>query len=191
MAVTSFLDDEEVAALGLAAVGRNVRISRYARLYGAERIFIGDEVRIDDFCLLSAREPLRLGRNVHIAAYAALFGSAGLDVGAFTGISSRVSVYTTSDDYTGDALTNPTVPDEFRTVDARPLSIGRHVLVGSGCVILPGGSLGDGVAVAALSLVTRPIPEWTVAAGIPARPLQPRSRGPLEKEAAYLATLDR
>lgn len=184
---TSWLAPSELAALGLASVGIDVRISRFARIYGADRISVGDHVRIDDFCILSADEPMRIGRNVHIAAYCGLFGAAGLELDDFSGLSSRVSIYTGSEDYSGASLTNPTVPAAYRHYDARAIRIGRHAIVGAGAVILPGASLGDGAAVGSLSLVVRPVAPWSIAVGTPARVVKPRSRELLQLETTYLA----
>lgn len=50
---TSFYSAGELATLGFRALGRNVRISRKASIYGASRIEIGDHVRVDDFAILS------------------------------------------------------------------------------------------------------------------------------------------
>ncbi|EQD33256.1 galactoside O-acetyltransferase, partial [mine drainage metagenome] len=50
----SFLDAAELKALGLDSYGKNVLISRKCSIYGASRIELGDNVRIDDFCVLSA-----------------------------------------------------------------------------------------------------------------------------------------
>lgn len=184
---TSWLDAAELADLGLRSVGSDVRISRFARLYGADRMSIGDHVRIDDFCILSADEPMRIGRNVHIAAYCGLFGAAGLELLDFSNLSSRISIYTVSDDYSGASLTNPTVPAAYRFPETGPVRIGRHAIVGAGAVILPGVSLGEGAAVGSLSLVVRSIPAWSIAVGVPARVIKARGRGLLDHEAAYLA----
>jgi galactoside O-acetyltransferase len=184
---TSWYSPAELADLGFASFGQGLRISRFARIYGPDRITIGDHVRIDDFSILSAAEPMRIGRNVHIAAFCGLFGAAGLELGDFSGLSSRVSIYTVSEDYSGASLTNPTVPEAFRTVEAAPIRLGRHAIVGAGAVILPGASLGDGAAVGSLSLVSRPIPAWSIAVGVPARVVKERRRDLLERERVYLA----
>ena len=47
------------------------------------------------------------------------------------------------------------VPKEFTGVTDADVVIGRHVIVGSGSVILPGVTLEEGVAISALSLVTK------------------------------------
>ena len=46
---------DELQELGFSNVGENVKISKKASIYGASRISIGDNVRIDDF-LFSLQE---------------------------------------------------------------------------------------------------------------------------------------
>ena len=49
----SFLNDTELNELGFASLGKNVKVSRRASIYNANRISVGDCSRIDDFCVLS------------------------------------------------------------------------------------------------------------------------------------------
>ncbi|TGS08556.1 acyltransferase, partial [Mesorhizobium sp. M4B.F.Ca.ET.190.01.1.1] len=88
----------------------------------------------------------------------------------------------TSDDYSGAALTNPTVPREYLNMKIAPVRLGRHVIVGSGSVILPGCVLGEGVSVGAMSLVTKNLEPWGVYFGSPAKRLKARSREILQLE---------
>lgn len=53
-----------------------------------------------------------------------------------------------------------------------PVTIGAHVWVGMGCIILKGVTIGDGAVIGAGSVVTRDIPANTLAAGSPARVLR-------------------
>jgi galactoside O-acetyltransferase len=178
------LSRAQIDAMGFAAVGDDVRISEWARFYGASRIALGNHVRIDDFCVLSAgRGGIRIGGHVHIAVYCSLIGQEEIVLGDFCNLSSRVSIYSSSDDYSGQTLTNPTVPDEFKNVTHAPVRLGRHVIVGSGSVILPGVSIGQGVAIGALSLVKQDCDEFGIYAGNPARRIKERSRALLELEA--------
>lgn len=52
-------------------------------------------------------------------------------------------------------MTNPMVPVEFTNVTHADVNIGRHVIIGSGSVVLPGVTIGEGAAVGALSLVKK------------------------------------
>lgn len=186
--MSNFLSSAELIGAGFGSLGRSVLVSRDARIYGAENVSLGDHCRIDDFSIVSAAEPVNLGRNVHIATYCALFGRHGITMADFSGLSSRVTIYTASDDYSGRTLTNPTVPDQYKAVNSGPVVLGRHVIIGAGSVILPGVTIGDGSAVGTLSLVSRDISEWTVAVGVPARPVKERSKELLELERSYLET---
>ncbi|TAM59933.1 MAG: acyltransferase [Rhodanobacter sp.] len=175
--MSSHMSDAELGVLGLASCGHNVLISRKASIYGAGRIHIGNNVRIDDFSILSAGDGgIHIGNYVHIASYASVVGREKIQMSDFSGISSRVCVYSSSDDYSGNALTNPTVPPDYTAVRHAPVLLGRHTIVGAGSVILPGVILHDGVAIGALALVTHDCAEFGVYAGVPARRISARSR---------------
>lgn len=73
-------------------------------------------------------------------------------------------------------MTNPMVPTEFTNVANADVNIGRHVIVGSGSVILPGVILEDGVAVGALSLVTRSCKKFCIYSGVPVKRIKERKR---------------
>jgi galactoside O-acetyltransferase len=163
--------------------GDDVRIDEDARLFGAERISIGSHVRIDAFAVISAGAGgIVIGDHVHIAAHVFMSGAARIEIGDFAGVSGRVSIYSSNDDYSGESLTGPTVPEEFRGVTSAPVTIGRHAIVGAGTVILPGVTIGTGAAVGAQSLVRRDVADFTIVGGVPARVLGERSRRLLELE---------
>lgn len=183
----AFYDENDLWEMGFKHVGENVLVSDKVSLYGVERISIGDNSRIDDFCVLSAGPGgITIGRNVHVACFCSLIGKEEIVLSDFSGLSSRVSVYSSSDDYTGKSLTNPTVPNEFKRVHNARVFLGRHVIVGSGSVILPGVTLNEGAAVGALSLVNKDCEEFSVYLGVPAKRLMGRSKKLLEMEKQYL-----
>ncbi|WP_454021112.1 acyltransferase [Azospirillum sp. Marseille-Q6669] len=179
---------DELMEMGLRSIGRNVRIDRSVRLFGAERMSFGDHVRIDPFCILSAGpDGIRVGRNVHIAAYCSLVGQAKIELEDFAGLSARVSIFSSTDDYSGGALTNPTVPAAFLNVRSAPVFLGRHVIIGAGSVILPGVTIGLGASVGALSLIRKDVDEYAIMAGNPAKQISTRADSLLQREAEYLA----
>ena len=102
--------------------------------------------------------------------------SLGVDFGNYSTFSSRVSAYGQNDDYSGNSLTNPMVKDALREIQQSRLAVGDHVIVGAGSVILPNGSLAEGVAVGALSLVKDPTEPWGIYAGVPASRMKNRSK---------------
>ena len=106
----------------------------------------------------------------------------------FSGLSSRVSIYSSSDDYSGATLTNPTVSSELTGVSHADVTLGKHVIVGSGSVVLPGVILEEGVAVGALSLVNKRCETFGIYAGNPATRIRERKRDLLELEQRFMAT---
>lgn len=184
----AMLSREAIETLGFFFVGENVQISDRASFYGASRITLGNSVRIDDFCVLSAGVGgILVGNYVHIAVYSSLIGAGRITLSDFCNISSRVSIYSSSDDYSGATMTNPTVPSEYTCVIHADVFMGKHVIVGSGSVILPGVTLEEGVAVGALSLVSKSCEAFGIYAGNPARRIKERKRDLLELEQRFMA----
>lgn len=184
----AMLSRSAIEAMGFASLGAEVQISDKATFYGAARIHIGSHVRIDDFCVLSAGiGGIEIGSRIHIAVYTSLIGAGKITLSDFCNLSSRVSIYSSSDDYSGATLTNPTVPDEYKNVHHAPVHLGRHVIVGSGSVILPGITLEDGVAIGALSLVTKNCESFGIYAGNPARRIKDRRRDLLQLESQMIS----
>jgi len=188
-----YFTERELTEAGFRRVGSNVRIATNCTIAGLEHIEIGDHVRIDGYCTIIAADQgyLRLGSFVHIGGYCCLFAGNGIIMSDFSGLSQGVRVYSRTDDYTGHYLTNPTVPQEYTNVASGQVSLGRHVIVGSGSVILPSVTIGEGAAVGALSLVTKSLDEWGVYFGCPAKRIKSRSNNLLDLERRLLAELDR
>jgi len=89
----AFLDRSKIAEMGFSAVGKNVLISDRASFYNSSNISIGNNVRIDDFCVFSAGSSgIKIGSYIHIAAYSSLIGAGKITLEDFSNISSRVSI---------------------------------------------------------------------------------------------------
>lgn len=180
--MNSFYGNAELKQMGLKAYGKDVLISKKCSIYGAENISIGNNVRIDDFCILSGN--IQIGNHIHIAAGCYLFaGNAGIEMCDFACLSSRCSLYAVSDDYSGSVLTNAVLPDEFKNIISKKIILEKHVLIGTGSTVLPGVRLSEGTAVGAMSLITKDTQAWKIYFGIPAKPLKDRKKDllPLEK----------
>lgn len=189
--MSSCLSRDELLTMNFRSVGESVRLSRKASIYGAGRISIGDHVRIDDFCVLSAGAGgIFLGSYIHIAVYSSIIGAGKVTLSDFANISSRVGIYSSSDDYSGQAMTNPMVPEKYTNVESADIFIGKHVIIGSGSVILPGVTLGNGVAIGALSLVKNDCEPFGIYTGIPARRIKERRRDLLVLEEQFRQTPD-
>ncbi len=173
--MTSFYTEDELPSLGLNAYGHNVLISRKVSIYGADKIIIGNNVRIDDFCILSGK--ITLGSNIHISAYVALYGSGGIVMEDYTGISPRSSLYSAMDDFSGDYLIGPIHLNKCTNVKTGNVIVKKYSQIGTHCVIFPNVTIGEGCVVGAMSLVNRSLPEWCIYIGQPARFLKKRRKG--------------
>ena len=168
--------------MGFRKIGTNVQIAENCMIIGIENISIDSNVRIDGYTSLIVSDEgfLKIGSYVHIGSYCHLLASEGITIGDFSGLSQGVCIYTRNDDYTGNWLTNPTVPDEFRGVSCGPVTLKDHVIIGSGSIVLPNTCIGEGTAVGALSLVHKNLQPWTVYVGNPVRKFKKRSKKLLE-----------
>ena len=183
----AWLTSEKISKMGFAKVGSNVLLSDKSSYYNCPKIEIGNNVRIDDFCVLSAGSGgIFIGRNTHIAVYSLLIGGGKIVLSDFSNLSSRVSIYSSNDDYSGIAMTNPTIPNEFTNVTHADVIIGKHVIIGSGSIILPGVAIEEGAAIGALSLVKKDCQAFTTYAGYPLKRIGERSNKLLEVEKLFL-----
>ncbi len=179
----SFYTEEELNDLGLADFGKNVYISKRASIYNPSRISIGDNVRIDDYCVLSAGEGgIEIGDYIHIAVFCSLIGAGKIVLGDFANLSSRVSIYSSNDDYSGEHMTNPMVPIQFTGVTHADVLIGKHSIIGSGSVVLPGIIIEEGAVIGALSLTNKNCLTFGIYAGVPVRRIGERKRQLLNLE---------
>lgn len=180
-----YFSESELAAMNFRTLGRDVKISRTARLHEPKYISIGDYSMIDDFCVLSGN--ITIGRNVHIAHGCKIIaGLEGVEMADFSGLAFGVTVFAQSDDYSGNALTNPTIPMKFRKIQRARVVFGRHVIVGTGSVVLPGVELAEGTSIGACSMVTKSTLAWSIYFGVPAKRLKARNQDMLDLEAEYL-----
>jgi galactoside O-acetyltransferase len=181
--MNSYYSESELINLGFLAVGKNVLISKKVSLYGISRIAIGNNVRIDDYCVLSAgRDGIEIGSYVHIAVFCNLQGDAKISLRDFSGLSSKVSIYSSNERYDGSCLTNPTIPEEFRVIENNEVKIDRHVIIGSSSIVLPGVHIEEGCAIGAFSLVNKTCNAFGIYMGVPATKIKERKKDLLSQE---------
>lgn len=182
--MNSFYTEEQLLGMGFSKFGKNVLISNKCSIYGAEKIVIGNNVRIDDFCILSGR--IEIGNHIHVAAFSAIYGgNDGVIIEDYANISSRVSIYSVSDDYSGESMTNPMIPEEYKKVKSETVIIKKHVIIGSTSVIMPGVILEEGCAFGAFSFINESTKPWGIYMGIPCKRKKERKKNSLELEKEF------
>ena len=182
----AFWNRRELEAMGFKSLGKDVLVSKSAAIYWPNLISIDDYSRIDDFCVLSGE--ISIGRNVHIAVFCNVAaGRSRIVLNDFVGLAFGCHLIAQSDDYSGMTMTNPTVPTEFKNEISSPISIGRHSILGTGSIVLPGVEIPDGVSSGANTLFRENPEPWSVYVGSPARRIKERSRNLLNLENRYLS----
>ena len=178
-----YFETTELLQMGFRAIGENVKVAKNATIIGLNNISLGSNVRIDSNVIIAAYSgSLALGNYTFIGGGCYLGCAGGVILSDFSTIAQGVRIFSGSDDYTGKHLTNSTVPQKYLGVKIAPVTLGRHVIVGSGTVILPGVIIGDGSSVGAMSLVTKSLGEWGVYVGSPVKRLKARNKKILELE---------
>ena len=168
----SFYSETELQEIGFKSIGRNVKLSRKASIYSSGSISIGDNVRIDDFCILSGS--ITLGSNIHISAYVALYGAEGIEFEDFTGISARSTIYSAMDDFSGEYLVGPIHPEGFTHITGGKVTVKEFSQIGAHVLVFPNLTIGKGCMVGACSMVKQDLEPWGIYCGVPTRRLRDR-----------------
>ncbi len=150
------------------------KIGQGARLIGASlestSIDLGPLVRIRPYVNIYAYGgKISLGRRVTIGEGSVICGHGGLKIGENTMISWLCSIVPAN-----HIFDNIDVPLRLQGEERLGINIGSNVWIGSCVTILDGVNIGDNAIVGAGSVVTRDVPEWGVAMGIPARVIRDR-----------------
>jgi galactoside O-acetyltransferase len=186
---TSFYSEKELKKFKFKSIGKNVLIKKNVGMFFIENISIGSNVRIDDNVIIVASKKgpaVKIGNYVHIASNCYLAGSAGIEMSDFSGLATSVQIFSASDDYSGKKLTNPTVGKPYIGGKSGKVTLGKHVIIGSGSIILPDVTIKQGSSVGALSLVSKDLEQWGVYFGIPVKKIKNRHKDILELEKKFL-----
>lgn len=179
----AFYSRDELERLGFKSIGTNVLISRFANFYSPENMMIGDNVRIDDFCVLSGI--VKLGSNIHISAHCLLYGSNEIVLKNFSGLSPRTIIFSASDDFGGDYLISPMVPKEFTNVKGGPVIVEKYCQLGAGTIVFPNCHIGEGSVTGAMSLVNKDLDAWSIYVGVPVYKLRKRGKRLIKLSKSY------
>lgn len=164
-------------------IGKNVIIRDWVRIVRPENIWIGDNVMIDDFVILSGGRNgnlLEIHDHVHIAAYVNISGSAGCIFEYGSAAAHGARIFNAVDDFVDGALMGPTFPTELRKEKLGKIIFGKFSCMGANTVVLPGLKIGEGATTGAGTVVIKDLEPWGVYAGAPARFIKWRN-----KEEAY------
>lgn len=170
----SFYNKEELKHIGFKYIGEDVKISKKVSIYSPENISIGNHVRIDDFSILSGN--IEIGDYVHISAYTALYGKFGIKIGNFCGCSPRTTIFSATDDFSGEYMISPMVPNEYTNLNKGQVELENFVQIGANSIIMPNITIHEGAVTGAFSFVKNDLEEWSINVGIPAKKIKERQK---------------
>lgn len=171
----AYLSKKKLLSLNFKKIGKNILISDKASIYNTQEISIDDNTRIDDFAIISGK--VSFGKYVHIATHTSISGgTAGIIFSDFSGCAYNCHLFSQSDDYSGSSMTNPTVPKKYVNLKKGQIYVGRHVIIGSGSIVLPGIRIEDGCSIGAMSLVTKSTEPFSIYFGVPAKKIKARKK---------------
>lgn len=145
-------------------VGAMVSIGMRTRISPPESILIGSSCEIGQGVEINPwGGRIRLGERVFLGPYAVVYGHGGVDIGDHTLVSMHCCILSS----------NHSVPERGKILRNQPdilrqTRIGRDVWLGAGVIVLGGVTIGDGCVVGAGSVVTKDLPPYAYAMGVPA-----------------------
>lgn len=120
-------------------IGRGSTIHTGLTLYNPRNIIIGEDTIVGERAVLDGRARLKIGNHVAIA--------------------SEVMIYNSEHN----------INDEYFQPIEMEVEINDYVFIGPRAIILPGVKIGKGAIIAAGAVVTKDIPPFAIAGGVPAK----------------------
>lgn len=128
---------------------RQTRLSSSVKILSRKKLDIMDSVWIGHFCVLDASNGLHIGEGVQTGSHISIYSH-----------SSHISIRLLGSEYLN-------TEDRVGYIKGA-VSIGDYTFIGDSCVIFPGVSIGTGCLIKAGAVVTKSIPDYSIAAGVPA-----------------------
>ncbi|MBR8835804.1 MAG: acyltransferase [Stigonema ocellatum SAG 48.90 = DSM 106950] len=112
---------------------------------------------------------ITIDENVFVGPYTVIYGHGGVRIGKSSLIATHCRIVSS----------NHTIPDKNSCIRSEPdillpVAIGEDVWLGAGVTILGGVTVGDGCVVGAGAVVTKDLPPYSVAVGVPAKVVRTR-----------------
>jgi len=150
-------------------VGAGVTLGEGAARLGS--VEAGQECELGAGCELAAwGGRIRLGRRVFLGPQVVIYGHGGVEIGDETLIAMHCCILSSEHTVPGRGGIIRNEPDLLL-----PTRIGRDVWLGAGVKVLGGVTIGDGCVVGAGAVVTRDLPPYSIARGVPAKVVGERS----------------
>lgn len=160
---------------GRVTLGDRVAIDDYVLLdasgAGADGITLGEDVIVSRNCVIQGKTgPVKIGNKTDIGCNAILSSGGGIEIGNSVLIAGNC--YIGGGRYISDRTDIAMMEQGLYTKG--PVIIGDDVWLGAGAIVLDGVRIGKGCIVGAGAVVTKDLPDYAIAAGIPAKVIKTR-----------------
>jgi galactoside O-acetyltransferase len=150
-------------------VGNDCRIARQAILRAntddSRSVCLGNSVSLLEGTLISAnRGHVTIGDHSWLGPHSVIYGNGGVDIGEHVLIASHCTINTVSHNYSATDM-----PMNCQGINTDPVIIENDVWIGTSAAIMQGVRIGYGSIIGAGAIVTKSIPPFSIAVGVPAR----------------------
>lgn len=184
---------EEYFREKLKFCGKNVKFGRNVRIINPEYVSIGDDAFISDDVTIISRKGnvtigdrtvikervlldteqskgyITIGSDAYIGTGTTLFGHLGLEIGDFCLLAQNITLTPYS-----HIFEDPNTEIIKQGGHCKKVTIGRDTYIGMGVTVMYSGDIGEGCIIGAGSNVVKPIPDFSVAVGNPAKVIRRR-----------------
>lgn len=149
--------------------GHNFKLGEASRMFVQNNWQFGDNVKIETYCSIFAREPepsgkLIIGNNTNIGDFTIIDLVDDLIIGNDVAVGPNCIIYTHDHIYTDKSM-----PAWKGGLVSKPITIKDGAWIGSGVTLLPGIVIGERAVIAAGSVVTKDIESNSMYGGVPAK----------------------
>ena len=155
-----------------ASLGAGVVFEPGVLVFHPETIDVGEDVYVGHQTILKGyfKNRMNIGAGTWIGQQCFFHSAGGLTIGRDVGIGPGVKIITSA--HAEEGIKRPIL---YSQLEFAAVTIEDGSDIGVGAVILPGVTIGRGAQIGAGAVVSRDVPAYAVAAGVPARVLRSRT----------------
>lgn len=158
----------------MGGMGKNCFMDYGTSVMGAENVFLGDNVHIDERCsMLCVAGKISVGEFVHVAANCLLQGKGGVEIQDMATISSLCKVYSATNYYKNEkgelVSCSAMAPAQEQYVKKFKIVIGENSFIGTGTAVIPYARIGNFAVIGSNGFVSSAIADYSIAVGVPSK----------------------
>jgi acetyltransferase-like isoleucine patch superfamily enzyme len=160
-------------------LGKNCILDIGLKIISPENISVGEYTWIDRYAAIySMFGEIKIGKRIHISPNCIInCGEEGVELEDYVGLSTGAHVYGhTQAPVKNMRMSGPMVPNRYKAVKEGKVRLLKDSFLGAYSLVMPGVTIGEGAVIGAHSIVTKDIPDWSIAVGCPAKVVGKRDK---------------